>query len=230
MCRRKRKRSRPLTLSAVAKFIGAELKFGDNFKTDSALTNTAAAAGGEHDPSASVSLNSLTRGSAPSNRDGGKVTMRRIDIHGLVHTASFVGQVAPHGQVIVAIWLVLKKMTNGVTIVSEEVFKNPGGATLAPFPFRNVDQIAHFRVLAKVMFTTPVPPIAGADAANDLDISGTSTPWEMHVDLKDIEATYSGGTAVISDQITNSLHLIAWVDNVEGTPLLDYNSRLRFIG
>ncbi len=224
------RRRRPRRRNArIGGFMGIELKFYDQLLTSSALTAPTNASGGEHDPSATVLLNTVTQGDGESERDGRQIKMRKISIRGLITYAAQVNQTAGDNACAIMIALVLDKQTNGATITSENVFINPSASgTLAPQAFNNLQFIKRFKVLKRIEFNLPQPEMT-YDGTN-VEQSGEHIPWEMHVDLNNLEVNYSGITENVSNIVDNSLHVIAYCSSTNLVPQIFYNSRLRFVG
>lgn len=220
----------------ISGLMGMETKFFDNYLVGSVLTAPTAATGGEHDPTATYTgcLNSVPPGDGGSERDGRNFRMKNITIKGQVRLGAQVGQTGPDNLPRVFIALVLDKQTNGAQMSSEDCFVNPSGnAVLAADPLLNLENSQRFRVLK----TAHIGPkdFAGSQAMGDYPAGsiaerGVTVPFTLFVDLKNmmVNMTPSGGTvAGISD---NSLHLIAFVNDTSSGAVLDYNSRLRFVG
>ncbi len=210
-------------------FIGKELKFYDTKLVASALTAPTDAAGGEHDPSATIVLNSVTQGDGEQQRDGRKMTMKSIYINGLVTVVPQANVTAGDPASVIYIALVLDTQTNGATIVSEEVYENKSAdGILAASPMRNLQQSTRFRVLAKKQFTMQNPNLSW-DGTN-MEQQGLSRTWKMYVNLKNMNVLFKGTTESVANIVDNSLHLIAYTSSTSLAPLLYYNSRLRFQG
>lgn len=217
------------TIASLSRALGIELKFKDTSLNSDALTAPSDAAGGEHDPSATLKITSLAEGSAKNNRDGRKIIMKRLDIYGSVATADRDAVTALETQTSVVIYLVLDRTPNGITLSSEDVFTNgAGSANLATRLFRDMEHVDKYRVLARVDMDLPVgmPAFNGAT----MDVSGVRQSWEMHVNLRDMQATYSATTAVIASQVTNSIHIVAYCNNTDAAPQLSWHARLRYVG
>lgn len=125
--------------------------------------------------------------------------------------------------------LVLDTQCNGALLNSEDVFKNPSGdAVLAASPYRNLQYVERFKVLAWRRIRLVQPTIVW-DGTN-LEQGGTNTPFTMSVDLKGLQVTFSGTTETIANITDNSLNLVAYSNFGDTAPTLSYNARLRFTG
>lgn len=227
--RRRRKFGRVVANPRIGGFMGIELKFYDQSLSNSAITAPADATGGEHDPSATVLLNTVTQGDGESQRDGRQIKMMKISLQGLVTYAGQINQTATDNACVVMIALVLDRQTNGATISSENVFINPSAsATQAPVAFNNLQFIKRFKVLKRISFALPDPNIT-YDGTN-IEQNGAHVEWAMHVDLKGLTVNYSGTTETVANITDNSLHVIAYCSSTTLVPQIQYNSRLRFVG
>ncbi len=214
----------------TAGFLGIELKFYDTSLVASGLLAPTDSAGGEHDPSATILLNTVIRGDSEQNRDGKQISMRSISIVGTVSVAKQANQTvsdeAPH----VMIALVLDTQTNGATVNSEDVYKNQSAnAALAASPLRNLLFAKRFRVLKTVKMDLPQAEMT-YDGTN-IEINGYHVGWEMHADLNGMKVNYNSGTTEsVANIIDNSLHIIAFCSSQNLGPDINYNARLRFVG
>ncbi len=212
----------------TAGFLGIELKFYDQSLIDSALTSPTAGAGGEHDPSGTVLLNTVTQGDGEQQRDGRKIMMKSISVVGVIEQLSQANQAAGFVAPNFFVALVLDKQTNGATINSEDVYINPGGnAITATSPLRNLQQISRFKVLKLIKLVAPLIQMT-YDGTN-IEVGGYTLPFRMDVKLE-VPVTYSASTETVANIVDNSLHVIAYASNIGGAPQMSYNSRLRFVG
>ncbi len=215
----------------IGGFLGIETKFYDKTLANAALTNPSDASGGEHDISATVLFNTVVQGDGESQRDGRVITMKNLTVKGQVNIVPQAGTTVVDGATIVFIALVLDRQTNGATISSEDVFTNPGAATLAPFPFRNLQNIKRFRVLATRSFTMDNPTIANdLGSTGGIIQAGLAQKFTMFVNLRGMKTTYTGTTETVANISDNSLHLIAYCSSTQLAPTITYNSRLRYMG
>ena len=212
--------------------MGIELKFYDQKLVASALTGPSDASGGEHDPSATVLLNTVVQGDGESNRDGREIRMRSIMIEGNISVAPTATQSTAKSPCEIFIALVLDKQTNGATINSEDVFTNPGAsATTASSPFRNLQQQKRFRVLATRKFAMANPNMANeTGATGGTIVMGMTQRFRIFKSLGNLSVTYTGTTETVANISDNSLHIIAYCSSTSLVPKINYNSRLRFVG
>ncbi len=225
--RRRRRRPRTSYNPRIGGFLGIELKFYDQSAGEN-LTAPTDASGGEENPSATITLNTVIQGDGESNRDGRQIVMKKISVVGCVRQALQTNQTATENAPLVLIALVHDTQTNGALLNSENVFVNPSAdAELATKPFRNLQFIKRFRVLKRLQLKLQQPTVVW-DGTN-IEQGGLFTPFKMHVPLN-IPVNYSGTSETIANTVDNSLHIIAYCNDTSTVPRLLYNSRLRFVG
>ncbi len=210
-------------------FLGQELKFYDTSLAGSAITAPTGATGGEHDPSATILLNTVVQGDGEQQRDGRKIVMKSLYVNGNVVMVPQANQTATDAASVIYIAVVLDTQTNGATIASEDVFTNVSAdALLAPMMMRNLQQSSRFRILGSKRFTMQNPNLSW-DGTN-LEQQGLNRPWSFFINLKNMSVLYKGTTETVANIVDNSLHIVAFTNSTALTPLLYYNSRLRFVG
>ncbi len=210
-------------------FQGLELKFYDTSLVGAVLTANTDGSGGEHDPSATVKLNTVVRGTSESNRIGNKIQMKNISLNGIVTIPVAANITTTDIRPIVFIALVLDHQTNGATLSSEDVYVNQGAnAVLGTSMYRNLQTSKRYRVL-RSMQVVPDQPTLVFDATN-IEQGGLHTPWRMDVPMN-TETQFNGGTtADVANIEGNSLHIVAWASSTSYIPTFSYNARLRFVG
>ena len=213
-------------------FLGQELKFYDTSLVAAALTAPADASGGEHDPSATIVLNSVVQGDGEQQRDGRRITMKSLYIFGFVNVPVQTGQSAADSGALIYIAIVLDTQTNGATITSKNVYTNKSAnATLAANPMRNLQFSTRFKVLAKKTMA-----IGNMNMTNDTGAtggviqSGSQRAFKFWVPLRNLKVLYTGTTETVANIADNSLHLIAYTSGTALAPTITYNARLRFMG
>lgn len=203
-----------------------ELKFYDQKLIDATLTAATDATGGEHNPSATLLLNTVDQGDGQSDRDGRQMCMDSIHLFGHVTIPIALNQTVPHHAASVFIALILDKQTNGAVLDSEKVFVNAGGDVDTMIqPFRNLQFIKRFEVLDTVVINCPQQEMS-YDGTN-MEFGGYSIPFSMFKRLDHI-VNFISATPSVVDIVDNSLQVIAWTNRTEGGALLSYVSRLRF--
>ncbi len=208
-------------------FMGIKLKFFDSSRVALALTAPTDAAGGEADPTTLNCLFAPVQGTGAQNRDGRRVTMKSVQIEGIVELSNVDGSATAVITPRVFIALVLDKQTNAAQLNSEDVYTNPAAnADMATSPLRDLERSTRFTVLKTWdlnMSTTGM----GTAAANDL--MGKQLKFSCYKKLDHrVEFVLNGGT--VADIQDNSLHLIAYASNGNGAPNIGYNCRVRFQG
>ncbi len=212
-------------------FTGIEVKFYDQKLLNAVITTSSTAAGGEHDPSATVLMNTVTQGDGESQRDGRRITMKSIYVVGNVRSDIQASQSAADNPCLIFVALVMDLQTNGATIESENVFINPGGSGVtAADPFRNLQFTRRFKILATrklQLHNTSMTNNTGS--AGGIVQAGVIKRFKMFVNLNTV-VNYTGTTETVANIADNSLHLIAWATETSLVPLLSYHSRLRYVG
>ncbi len=229
MIRKSGRLRRPRRLNArTGGFLGIELKFYDTSLISSALTGPTDASGGEKNPSATISLNTVVQGDGESQRDGRQITMKSIHLKGIIDVPVQANQTVTDTASDVFIALVQDKQTNGALLNSEDVFTNPGAdARTATSPFKNLQFQRRFRILAVKKLRLPQPTVVW-DGTN-VEQGGYQIPWEIYKSFS-IGVNYSATTETIANITDNGLNVIAYTSNSTAAPTLSYNSRLRFVG
>ncbi len=214
----------------IAGFLGIEKKFYDTSLYGGTLSESADCSGGEHNPSATICLNSVVQGDGESNRDGRKIVMKYISVNGTISmdALSAVSTITPN--MLIDVMIVLDQQTNGALMASENLYVNPSAnASLGTRGFRNLQYIQRFKVLKKVSINTG--PSESQSIGATYDTGGSHHPFSMNVPLADIAVNYTGTTETIANIVDNSLNLIALVkDGGASTATINYNARLRFVG
>lgn len=209
--------------------LGIESKFYDKSLVAAVLTATTDMAGMEHNPSATISLNSVLQGDTGSDRDGRQISMQSIIVKGTIQLPTQVNQTVldlmPHCYVA----LVLDTQCNGALLNSEDVLVNPSAdALLCTESFKNLKFQKRFRILASKVLKFPQSMATGEIA--DIEIAGGFQHFTLFKDLKDLVVNYSAGTETIVNTTDNSLSIIACTNSTAAIPVMNYNSRLRFRG
>ncbi len=210
-------------------FTGIELKFYDQKLIAAALAGPADATAGEHDPSATLMLNTVTQGDGESQRDGRRLRMKSITVHGVFNTPAQTNSTTVDVAPLCFVALVLDTQANGAILASENVFTNPGanGVTAAQ-PFINLQFKERFKILKT--YSVQFPQAEATFDGTNLEIGGMHKPWVLHKNLNNMPMTFSGTTETITNITDNALHIVAWCNNTTAAPTISYHSRLRFTG
>lgn len=226
-------RTRPISRMrnlVTAGYLGIERKFYDTSLVDTALTNEAAAANGEKDPSATSMITTPSQGDSEQQRDGKQISMLYIEIVGSVNFFGEEGKTAPVVDRGAFIAVVLDTQTNGAQMNSEDCFKNTSAdATLGIDLYRNLLFGKRFKVLKQVKIQAP--PTLSSYAANTIDTSGYTYHFKWFIPMNGLRVNFNGGTtASVANVVDNSVHVIAYKSETAETVNFGYNARLRFVG
>jgi len=223
----------------TAGLLGVEKKFYDTARALTTISNTAGCATGEFDPTlnsggASVPgcLNCPAQGDGAQNRDGKRIVMKYLVIHGNIELpdADAAGN-QESKKVFVAV--VHDAQTNGVQLNSEDVFSNISGElSNTTNPMRNLTYGSRFRVLKSETFDLDRKTFA-INGAN-FSAAGQSVQFEWYIPLNDmiVNFTSTSTTSDVAGIMDNSLHLIAFSQyNTSASACqISYQARLRFVG
>ncbi len=214
--------------SQVLEELGTELKYHDSGRSALAISATAAASSMEADPTTADSLCTVIRGDLPTNRNGRKITLKSVTIKGIVHWQPFIEEAINASGSEVFLALILDTRTNGVQIVSEEVYDNfIGAAATAVAPLRNLLFGDRFRVLKQWHLSMPYQS-GFQGLLETYNFSGNYMYFECFLKL-DIPVHFIGTTGGIADILDNSLHILAKTNDNQSSPELSYNARVRFV-
>ncbi len=214
----------------TAGLLGVELKFYDTFLANAVLLEVTDSTGGEHNPSATIALNTVTQGDGASSRDGRKIVMKNISLQVVISCTKIINLTVLSTQPEIFVALVLDTQTNGVLLDSEDVFTNKGAVNkLQVHPFNNMTNVPRFRILKRRTIQMDNPQ-AVYDGTN-IETSGIRNSFNWYVDLKNLVVNYNAGvTESIANIVDNSLSIIAWTSSNSLVPLISYNCRLRYVG
>ncbi len=210
-------------------FLGIENKFMDHTHSAALVTSTNCSSG-EFEHGTSKALNAIAAGDGESDRDGRQVVVNKIELNCTVTVPAQVNQTAKdvHPEVFVA--LVQDTQTNATQLDSEKVFFNPSGnATTCVVPFRNLQYIKRFKVLATKLIRMPMPS-SSWDGTN-IEVQGTTRAFKLkHSFKRGLKCNFSGTTAVVGSIVDNSIHCIAFCSTTDAAPTMVIQSRCRFTG
>lgn len=228
--KRRRRGERPRQrYTFLAPRLGVERKYFDQTLGASTITAPIDASGGEHFPSASLTLNSVAQGDGETNRDGRRINLDSIYLNGTVFipAASLLATQEQYPSVFVA--LVLDRQCNGAQFNSEDVFKNTSGsARLAANPLRNLQYSTRFKILASTVIDTKPTQKVGDTSNQERD--GFQHTFKLYANLGGIITTFTGATADVANIVDNNIGVVAYCTSTDIGPLLYYQSRLRFRG
>jgi len=194
------------------------------------LTAPTDCSGGVIAPTGNLEMTSPTQGNSALTREGNKIEVLSVNVSGYIECPKQTNQTAADNATIVSVYLVQDTQTNAAVCTSQQIFTNPGAiSTLAHAPFRNLIYTKRFKVLAKKTFTF-APPTLSWDGTN-VEQSGMMKPFNFFKKLN-MPVNYVGGTGAggIADVIDNSLHVVAFANNLDLAPQIAWNARIRFTG
>lgn len=210
-----RRRKRTPSYSKVASMMGIELKNFDQY-LDTSLPQTSLT-GAVISPSTSDSLCGIQQGDGAEEREGRKVTMKKLFLNVQLYSTSVIG-------VDVRLMIVQDTQTNGNQLVANQVLVNT-----APD-----QQLSAFRNLAntkriKVLYDQIHHLAPSLTEVGSVVIGSTPRKYvKIALDLKDTIVTYTGTQGTIANIQDNSWQLIAFASDSQTD--ISYASRCRFYG
>lgn len=220
-----------LNQQAVRRVLGVEKKYYDTFLDANALSNPTDASGGEEDPATVLCLNGVQQGDGEERRDGKQIRMDSLFIQGRVLALGKTTLTALSNSCKVYIAVILDTQTNETQLSSEDVFDNPSGVTgLAADPWRNLQTSKRFRILGSKRLTLQPMAAAGQGAVATVVQGGVEKTFKFNIKLKGMQVNFSSINEGVGAIVDNSIHVIGYASSTSITPLLTYNSRLRFFG
>lgn len=228
-----RMRARALLNSRTGGFLGLEMKFLDCAWNGVTINASADGSSGELQPSAGCTncLSCPAQGDGESQRDGRKYVIKSVWVSGIVDTTPVATGTTATNIDGYFFALVLDTQANGQTVVSENVYLNPGGngQNILPQPLRNLSNSNRFRILAS-KYVRPGGAYTGNDAAGTFSSGPQISPilslsWKGSIN---VETT--GTTADVASVADNAIHLIGYCGTTSFTPTFRGKSRMRFMG
>jgi len=212
----------------TAGYVGIEKKFYDT-SFSNVVTAPTDATGGEVDPGTVLTVSAPAQGDGEQNRDGKKIVAKYLEVKGTVRTAATINQTVGPQEVNVFLACVLDTQTNAAQLNSEDVFKNTAGiAQTAPTPLRDLEYGARFKILKQEVIK--LQPNMQYDGTN-IEVGGSLSTFAWYIPLNNLVINFNGTAAAgVASVLDNSIHMIAYTNDVTLTPALAYNARLRFIG
>ncbi len=210
-----------------------ELKFLDCAWNGVTIATSTDGAGAEMQPSTGCTgaISVPLVGTSEINRDGRKYTIYSAWVNGIVATTAEIDE--DDVAEMTGYWfaLVLDMQTNEGTIVSENVYINPGTSslTILPQPLRNLEKSSRYRILAS-QYVVPGGAYASTDGTNTASVSPQNA---MTVNLSwkgRIVVECSGTAADVASVTTNAIHILAYAGSNFNTPVFVGKSRIRFKG
>ncbi len=227
----RRRRVRRRLNKRTGGFLGTELKHYDTSIAAVAIVNSSAMTAAEIDPTGTIKcLTAPAQGASEQNRLGRKITLKSIQINGVIDRTGLIGSAGViASSAVIQISLILDTQTNGATLNSEDVFHNPGNTgNLCASGLRDMEQIQRFKVLKTWKILLP-----HSDGFWDgTNIIRDSVHRRFHCYKKlNIPVTFKlSATEGVAQVVDNSLHMIAYKSDPVNPVLIEYNCRVRFVG
>lgn len=184
-------------------------------------------AGAELDPATYLTLCLPAEGADIDNRIGRKISVYRIAIRGIIHTAVLQDQtdmlLAPSYRLI----LYIDQQTNGGQSQAEDIMSTGLATQEGVFTgFQNLNNLGRFRVLKDIIFEGR-DVSSMTDGASTASIGAGDIPFKISYKFKDplvikFNST-NGGT--IADIIDNSFHLIGAKSTADFAGTITYQCR-----
>lgn len=224
-------RGRRRSMARTGGLLGIENKYLDVYASLLSVPAPADCSGGEMQPEGGCTdcLSCPAQGDGAQNRDGKSIIAKKIFVSGFVSTGTLTDQADVVTPPSVFVALVQDTQANGATVVSEQVFTNPNDSGVVnAFPLRNLEYSSRYKVLDhKTIWLGPAN--VGTDGANTNSVNGQGKSFVLQY-KGDIKMNFAGTTADVANCKDNALHIIAFATTSGFTPVLSYNSRMRFVG
>lgn len=214
--------------------LGIETKYYDTVRAGAAVPASNDAGGGQLPPTATEMIHTMIVGDGPQNRDGHKILLKRIQIHGVL---SFVGAttVGVYGfaNPTVLVALVRDNQCNGTLVNSNLIYDNfTGSAAGNAIVFRDMSTSQRFTVLYARRFSFP---------PHQITTNGTNPPgftyshpqeikFDIDISLNDtvIFETNAGSTSDVAN-LKNYNYIPVFLSDYGGVTVT-YACRVRFMG
>lgn len=215
----------------TAGFLGIEKKFLDVYASNVAIPAPTDCAGGEMQPEGGCTgcLSAPAQGDGEQQRDGRKIMLKSCFVTGNIVATTAQDQADALMQPQFFVALVLDTQANGATVVSEQVFTNPNDTPYVnSFPLRNLQYSSRYRVLDYKQLA-PDEVVVATDGAVTTSQRFSNISFKLAWN-GNLPVTFTSTTADVANVADNAVHVIAFATDVSFTPLISYNSRVRFVG
>lgn len=217
-------------------FLGLELKFLDCAWNTVTINTSTDGSSGEVQPSSGCTgcISVPAQGDTESSRDGRKYTIKSVYLTGVINSTALTDQADAADDFGVFAALVLDTQANGATLVSENVYINPGTSSfcILPQPLRNLQNSKRYRILAS-KYIRPGGLFGFNDNAGTAAFTGTvSAMVAPTVTLSwkgNIVCDSTGTTANVSSASDNAIHLLMFSGGGHTKQFIG-KSRVRFLG
>lgn len=226
------KRLGRMSAAGVLNGLGLELKYLDCAWNAVTVNQSTDGASGEVQPSSGCTgcLSMPSQGDGETQRDGRKFTVKSIWVSGAIDSIALTDQGDAVEDRGVFVALVLDTQANAATIVSENVYLNPGtgSVTILPQPLRNLKFSKRYRVLDS-RYVAPGGMYAMTDGASTGSLSNQTVPIFSLNWKGSITCLAASTTADVVEATDNAFHVIAFSGG--GTSkTINMKSRMRFLG
>jgi len=209
--------------------IVAENRYFDTERTSTTIAvNVASWTGSEYDPntSAMLCLFAPSQGDDIANRQGRKVFVKKISVHGVLTCPTQTGQSSADLPPLIRVVLYQDMQTNGAQSQGEDVFSTGAGSD-AIHMFQNPANFGRFKVWKDKMYTFPPAPIS-ALAGPAIEQSGMVKNFKMIIKPKVIVNYNATGANTVADVVDNSFHILAMSSPAGLAPTITYKTRTVF--
>jgi len=214
--------------------LGIETKYYDTARAGATVPATSDASGGQLPPSSTEMIHTMIVGDGPQNRDGHKILLKRIQMHGVLNlggvtTVGVYGE--PNPTVLVA--LVRDNQCNGTLVNSNLIYDNfTGSAAGNALLFRDMSTSQRFTVLYARRFAFPAPQITtnGTNPPGFTYSHPSDIKFDIDIKLNDtvIFETNAGSTSDVAN-LKNYNYIPIFLSDRAGVSVT-YACRVRFMG
>lgn len=166
------KATRAIFNTRAAQLMGLENKFHDVNTGTVTIVNTTA--GAEGPAGGATALNMIQQGDTATTRDGRKITVNWVTVHGNLTCATKSDQTDALPNVSVRLLLVQDTQTNGIALNSEDVLKD--NSSIPINDMRNLEFGKRFKVHKDEFFDLKRTNV-GNDGENTMSIQGDSVAF-----------------------------------------------------
>lgn len=224
--RRARGRLPPRRLNLrTAGFVGIERKFADFEANEDAF----AVSWATMEDATAKSISAVAVGNTESTRVGRVYHITSLHMRGSVSTGSQESSGAPLNDFFCRIVIVWDTQTNAAQLVSGDVMDT--GQAKSEYAFRNLQNTKRFRILMDKTITVNLNNQVNEGAIDKFAAGQKKITWKFNRTFKKpIKVICSGTAAAIASITDNSIHVIGIASSIQSSPVLNYQSRIRFTG
>ncbi len=209
----------------TAGFLGIERKFADFEAVGDAFASSWATM----QDGTIKCISGVAVGNTESSRVGRVYNITSLHLRGSVSTGSQESQSAPLNDLFCRVVIVWDTQTNGAELTATDVMD--AGQTDDEYAFRNLQNTKRFRILMDKNISLNYNNQMNEGAINLFAAGQKKVHWKFNRTFKKpIKVICKGTTNVIASITDNSLHIIGISSTTTGTPVLNYQARIRFTG